>query len=393
MRIVTINSGSSSIKFSLIDMGSGERVLFSGSASGIGFRGGRFHVTGPSGRNAADLVVSLPDHGAAMKEIVAWLWENADGRDVHAIGHRLVHGGSRYTEPRRIDDDLLAALNELVPFAPDHLPHEIDAIRSARTAWGNAEQVACFDTSFHRAMPAVAQRYALPDDVRRHGVLRYGFHGLSYEFILSELERLAGAGAGRGRVIVAHLGNGASMGAFREGASRDTTMGFTPAGGLVMSTRSGDLDPGVIVYLLRNKGLNADELNRMINTRSGLAGLSGTSADMRELLSRERDDPRAASAVELFCYQAKKFLGALTAVLGGIDTLVFTGGIGENAAAVRERICRGLEFLGIRLDGQRNDIHASVISPEGSPVTVRVMRTNEELMIARHTHRLLRRQE
>jgi acetate kinase len=238
-------------------------------------------------------------------------------------------------------------------------------------------------------MPEVAQQYAFPEDVLRRGVLRYGFHGLSYEYVLSELRNEAGGETADGKVIIAHLGNGASMGAFSRGRSMDTTMGFTPAGGLVMSTRSGDLDPGVVVYLLRDKGMDAPALNALVNKKSGLIGLSGISADMKELLDREHANPRAALAIELFCYQAKKFLGALAAVLGGLDTLVFTGGIGENAPAVRARICKNTEFLGIHLDGERNRANASIVSAAGSPVVVRVMKTNEELMIARHTYNLV----
>jgi len=240
-------------------------------------------------------------------------------------------------------------------------------------------------------MPDVAQLYALPEEVRRQGVLRYGFHGLSYEYILSELNRVAGAGSADGRVIIAHLGNGASMGAFRGGKSIDTTMGFTPAGGLVMSTRSGDLDPGVLVYLLREKGLDASALNRMVNKQSGLLGASGTSSSMKELLDNEPSDRRAAAAVDLFCYQAQKFVGALSAALGGLETLIFTGGIGENAPPVRERICKNLEFLGISVDRDRNLKNSSIISRDRGTVAIRVMKTNEELMIARHTYALIMR--
>jgi acetate kinase len=270
------------------------------------------------------------------------------------------------------------------------LPHEIDAVKEFSRFYPGMKQVACFDTAFHRTMPEVAQLYALPAEVRRHGIARYGFHGLSYEYILSELRRETGVEAAGGRVIVAHLGNGASMAAFRGGRSMDTTMGFTPAGGLVMSTRTGDLDPGVIVYLLKERRIDASLLNRMVNKQSGLLGVSGISSDMKELLDKEPADVRAANAVELFCYVAKKFLGALAAVLGGLDTLILTGGIGENSPPIRERICRGMEFLGIRLDTDRNNRNAGVISGDSGPVTVRVMKTNEELMIARHTFHLLR---
>jgi acetate kinase len=239
-------------------------------------------------------------------------------------------------------------------------------------------------------MPALARAYALPRDLCQDEILRYGFHGLSYEYILNELMGEAGPDVADGRVIIAHLGNGASMAAVRGGRSIDTTMGFTPTGGLVMSTRSGDLDPGIIIYLLNEKHLNPADLTAIVNQRSGLLGVSGFTSDMRDLLAKEAENPSAAAAVELFCYQAKKFLASLTAVLGGLDTLIFTAGIGENAPAVRWRICTDLAFLGVRVDRNRNDANSSTISPDGSPVTVRVMRTNEELMIARHTENLLR---
>jgi acetate kinase len=388
MNILTINSGSSSIKFALYAMEKGETMLLTGSMGGIGLSAGGFRAKDGSGKVLIDRKVTPRDHREALGEIVEWLRSYDSGSAVNAVGHRVVHGGSVYVKPHFIDPALLSALDKLIPFAPDHLPHEIDAIRACERFFSGVKQVACFDTAFHRTMPDTAQRYALPEDIRKHGVLRYGFHGLSYEYILGELGGQAGRKTSEGKVIIAHLGNGASMGAFRNGKSMDTTMGFTPAGGLVMSTRSGDLDPGVIVYLLKDKGMNAGALNRLVNKQSGLIGVSGTSADMQELLAREQADAAAAAAVELFCYEAKKFLGALAAVLGGLDTLVFTGGIGENAPVIRERICRGMEFLGIHIDTERNARNEAVISADRGPTAVRVMRTNEELMIARHTYGL-----
>ncbi|MGE5172260.1 MAG: acetate/propionate family kinase, partial [Betaproteobacteria bacterium] len=287
MHILTINSGSSSIKISLYRMEPQEELVSTGSVTGIGFASGLFHIKDGSGKTIIEKNLDLRDHGPALKEITGWLDRSSAGKDVDAIGHRLVHGGRAYTKPHIITPGLLAALDELIPFAPDHLPHEIDAIKEFGRFYPGMKQVACFDTAFHRTMAAVAQRYALPDEVLKHGVLRYGFHGLSYEYILNELVREAGTEAADGRVVIAHLGNGASMGAFRHGTSVDTTMGFTPAGGLVMSTRSGDLDPGVIVYLLQQKGMDAAALNRMVNKQSGLIGVSGTSSDMKELLDKE----------------------------------------------------------------------------------------------------------
>jgi acetate kinase len=299
-----------------------------------------------------------------------------------------VHGGTEYFEPRLVTPELIAALRELVPLAPEHLPHEIKAIEAAQRAYPTLRQIACFDTAFHRHMPRVAQTYALPRYFRDQGLLRYGFHGLSYEYILDELRKVAPETADD-RLIIAHLGNGASMAAVRQARSVDTTMGFTPAGGLVMGTRPGDLDPGVIAHLLGKTGLNLAGFNDLVNHQAGLLGISGITSDMKELLGKETTDPHAAEAVELFCYQAKKFLAALTAVLGGLDSLIFTAGIGEDAASIRWRICRDLDYLGIRVDRARNDQNEPVISSAGSPVTVRVMKTNEELMIARHAAKLL----
>jgi acetate kinase len=258
-------------------------------------------------------------------------------------------------------------------------------------AYPAVPQVACFDTAFHSRMPRVARLYALPRRLAEEGIIRYGFHGLSYEYVMEELRRLEPEAAA-GRVVVAHLGNGASMAAVRGGVGVDTTMGFTPTGGLVMGTRSGDLDPSVPLYLLGERGLTPAEVSDLLNKQAGLQGVSGTSADMRDLLDREPDDRRAAEAVALFCYQAKKFLGALAAALGGLDALVFTGGIGEHSATVRERVCEGLEFLGIRLDPDRNGAHSPVISSDATAVTVRVVPTDEDLMVARHTRRLIEKE-
>jgi acetate kinase len=391
-RILTINSGSSSIKFSLYHMGRAETLVLSGSIGGIGFGSGIFHVKDADGKTVVERHLQPQNHGAALKEIIKWLQSSPTVNDLEAVGHRLVHGGNRFSRPHLVTPDLLEALDELMPLAPDHLPHEINAIKVFKGSYPGVKQVACFDTAFHRNMPQVAQIYALPGDLRRQGVLRYGFHGLSYEYILGELRKEPGVEAFEGRVVVAHLGNGASMVAVKGGKSMDTTMGFSPAGGLVMSTRSGDLDPGVILYLFKEKGLDVPAVNRMVNKEGGLLGVSGISPDMKDLLDVEAKNRHAAEAVELFCYQARKFLGALAAVLGGLDTLIFTGGIGENAPPIRRRISENMEFLGIRLDPIRNDANAPIISHDHSPTTVRVMKTNEELMIARHTYNLIREQ-
>jgi acetate kinase len=388
-QILTINSGSSSVKFSLYRLGASEELRLAGKLERIGVAGGRFQANDQAGNRLVTRQVDLPDHGAAFQTLFDWLREGDYSRDLAAVGHRLVHGGRSHVKTQKITPRALEDIQRLVPLAPDHLPHEIKAIEEVSRRFPDLTQVACFDTAFHRRMPAVAQSYALPEAYTRDALIRYGFHGLSYEYLLLELAREAGPEAAQGRVIMAHLGNGASMAALHEGQSRDTTMGMTPTGGLVMSTRVGDLDPGVLLYLLREQGLNVAALNTLVNQQAGLLGVSGRSSDMQDLLGREAADVAAAAAVQLFCYQARKFLGALTAVLGGLETLVFTGGIGENAPIIRARICHNLEFLGLRLDEPRNAANAPIISGPDSRVTVRVMRTNEELMIARHTHDLL----
>jgi acetate kinase len=283
---------------------------------------------------------------------------------------------------------LLQNLHELRALDPEHLPAELSLIAAIERRLPAIPQVACFDTAFHHDLPQVAQLLAIPRSYQAKGVRRYGFHGLSYEYLMGELARIGG-GAARGRVILAHLGSGASLAAVRDGKPVDTSMGFTPAAGLPMGSRSGDLDPGLVRFLLQDEGFDAERFNRFVNFECGLLGLSETSGDMRELLLRERTDSRAADAVALFCYQAKKWVGAFAAALGGVDTLVFAGGIGENCPAVRARICSGLEFLGIGLDEEENYAGAALISADGKPVAVRVIHTDEESVIVRSTCRVL----
>jgi acetate kinase len=387
VRVLTLNTGSSSLKVALYAMGEREQVLLSADADQIGRAESRFRLADGDGRVLRDEREPLPDHDAALRVLCIGLERQGSAPD--AIGHRVVHGGSAYSRPQLITPELVTALEALVPIAPDHLPQAILAIHAMSREYPALSQVACFDTAFHRRMPRQAHQYALPRRLGEGGVVRYGFHGLSYEYIMYELRVLAPAEVDS-RVIIAHLGNGASMAAVRAGISVETTMGFSPAGGLVMGTRSGDLDPGVLIYLLE-QGMTPKALDELVNKQAGLLGVSGTTEDMSELLESEATDPRAAEAIELFCYQARKFLGALTAVLGGLDTLVFTGGIGEHAASVRARICEGLEFLGIRLDERRNVSSEPVISRDGSPTTVRVIKTDEDLMIARHTRQVIGR--
>jgi acetate kinase len=387
-RLLTINTGSSSLKAALYEMGQAERLDLAVLADRIGLPGSQIRITDAQGKTLLDEQRDLKNHESALQTLFDWLQEHAPDKKLDAVGHRVVHGGSRYSTPQLIDADLVRTLQVLVPIDPNHLPQAISAIQTVTRLHPHLPQVACFDTAFHRTMPRVAQMFALPRTYWDAGVVRYGFHGLSYEYIIQEL-RAQDRMAASGRVIIAHLGNGASMAAVRDSIGIDTTMGFTPTGGLVMGTRTGDLDPGVLLYLLESQGMYPAALNTLVNRRSGLLGVSGISADMHDLLDKASSDKHAAEAIDLFCYQAKKFLGAFAAVLGGLDTLVFTGGIGEHAAPVRRRICEGLEFLGIALDEERNEAHAPIISRDGSAAAVRVMKTNEDLMIARHTYRLV----
>jgi acetate kinase len=387
-QILTIDTGSSSMKVALYEAGREETRILSGEVERIGVPGGRFRLTDAHGATLIDQGGDLPDHGAALEAVLAGLRRYRPDLSLDAVGHRVVHGGAHYSAPQRITPELIAALQELVPIAPDHLPQAIRAIQTVVRVHPDLPQVACFDTAFHRRMPRTAQLYPLPRRLADEGVVRYGFHGLSYESILRELRALAPREA-EGRVVIAHLGNGASMAAVRGGIGIDTTMGFTPAGGLMMGTRPGDLDPGVLLYLLVARGMTPAAVNDLANRDAGLLGVSGISEDMRDLLEREAADAQAAEAITLFCYQARKYLGALAAVLGGLDTLVFTAGIGENAPAVRLRVCEGFDFLGIQIDAHRNEAHAPVISREGSSATVRVMKTDEDLMVARHTRDLM----
>jgi len=384
--VLALNAGSSSLKFALFHAGA---RLVSGRIERIGLDAARLEYGAAGGGERVERDISAPTHAACVEPLVAILDDRGGLGSLRAIGHRVVHGGPRFTSPQRITPEVMAELRRLSPFDPEHLPAEIALIEAFAAKCPDVPQIACFDTGFHRGMPRVARLLPIPRRYAAQGVERYGFHGLSYAYLLGELERVAGAEAARGRVIFAHLGNGASMAAVRGGAPVDTTMAFTPAAGLVMSTRTGDLDPGLVAYLARTEGMGIEQFHAMVHHGSGLLGVSETSPDVRDLLGREASDVRAAEALALFCYQAKKWIGALAAALGGLDTLVFAGGIGENSAVIRARIVAGLEFLGIDLDSARNAAHAAVVSREGSPVAVRVIPTDEELCIARAVTELL----
>ena len=388
-RILTVNGGSSSIKFALFEAGDALRRILEGGIERIGLPEATLRVKGVDQADTFSRPVTAPDHAVAVGALMDWI-EERSGRDaVTAVGHRVVHGGPKYHEPQRITADMVRELHELSPFDPEHLPEEILLTEAFQRRFPDLPQVACFDTAFHHDLPRVARLLPIPRRYEAQGVRRYGFHGLSYAFLMGELARVAGTEAAHGRVILAHLGNGASLAAVRDGKSVDTSMSFTPAAGVPMSTRSGDLDPGLVWYLARTEHLSAKQFNGMVNAESGLLGISETSSDMRELLDREAQDERAADAVALFCYQVKKWIGAFAAALGGLDTLVFAGGIGEHAPPVRSRICDGLEFLGIELDERRNAADAGVISTAAGRVAVRVMHTDEERIIAESVCRVL----
>jgi len=359
-----------------------------GMVDRIGLAGTNLTFT-HSGAQAETRAIPAADHGSGTVFLIDWLEKTVGLASVQAVGHRVVHG-MQYTEPQRVTQELLEELHRIRPYDPDHLPREIEVIESFRKHHSKLTQVACFDTAFHRTMPRAARLLPIPRRFSAMGIERYGFHGLSYSYLIEELARLAGPEAARGRVILAHLGNGASLAAVRGGKSVDTSMGFTPASGIPMGTRPGDLDPGVAWFMMRTESLTPKQFNHIINHESGLLGVSETSSDMRDLAERQRSDVRAAEAVELFCYQVKKWIGAYAAVLGGLDTLVFSGGIGEHAADVRARICTGLGFLGIKLHDVRNAGNAPIISTDQSAATIRVIPTDEELMIARAVCRLLK---
>ncbi|HWB92435.1 MAG TPA: acetate/propionate family kinase [Puia sp.] len=397
--ILAVNGGSSSIKFSVYEMSSAGRPAagdghlwpgkwLTGKIDRIGQGEEKLTFTDNRNKDRGDLPVAARDLSAAGGFLLDWLKTRADVFPLAAVGHRIVHGG-RHTQACLVDDPLLDELDKLSVYDPDHLPGEIALIRLIRGYDPKLPQIACFDTAFHAGMPRLAKLLPIPRRYERAGMQRYGFHGLSYAYILEELTRIAGAEAAGGSVIIAHLGNGASLAAIKDGVSVDTTMGFTPTGGIVMGTRPGDLDPGVIWAILNHERYDPEQLDHFLNRECGLLGLSETSADMRELLASEGSDTRAAEAVGLFCYQVKKAIGAFTAVLGGLDVLVFTGGIGERSAAVRSRICTGLGYLGIELDQRANAADAVSLSRTGTRTSVYAIPTDEESMIAQTVKQLL----
>jgi acetate kinase len=387
--VLTVNGGSSSIKFALFEVGGSLERIFKGGIDQIGTPNAVFHLKAANSDDSFSRPVAASNHTIAVNMLMDCIQKRSDTGALVAIGHRVLQGGPKYYKPQRITAEMIAELHLLSLFDPEHIPEEIELIEASRIRFPDLPQIACFDTAFHHDMPRVAQLMPIPRRYEAQGIRRYGFHGLSYSFLIEELARLAGPEAARDRVILAHLGSGASLAALRDGKSIDTSMGFTPASGIPMSTRSGDLDPGLVLYLAATEKMSAKDFNRMVNSESGLLGISETSSDMLALLEREAQDIRAAEAVTLFCYQVKKWIGAFAAAIGGLDTLVFAGGIGENAPVVRARICKGLEFLGIQIDIKQNASNAGVISTKASRIVVRVIPTDEELMIAKTINQLL----
>jgi len=381
--VLTINAGSSSIKFALFDAVSSPTLQLNGEIERVGQPGSTIKWKARDDSNSQRRPVEGTNREGSLAPLMQLLKQQIGFDSIHGVGHRIVHGGPDYAEPQAVTPQVISELRRLSPLDPKHLPAEIELIESCMRSLPGVPQVVCFDTAFHHDLPRRARLLPVPLRYETQGIRRYGFHGLSYSFLLGEVARLAGGDAARRRIILAHLGSGASMAAVHEGRSIDTTMAFTPAAGLVMGTRCGDIDPGFLVYVMRSQGANAQTIDDLVNSQSGLLGLSETSGDMRDLMDREKSDPRAHDAIEVFCYQAKKWIGGLSAALGGLDLLVFSGGIGENSPQVRTRICQGLEFLGIRLDDARNEHGADLISLDAAPVAVRVIRTDEELVIAR----------
>ncbi len=392
--ILTINGGSSSLRFAVFthnraargtkafEQGDFTRIL-SGKIERIGLPDPIFYIG--SERHS----VNVSNHGDCVPLLLQRIQQSLGNNTLAAIGHRVVHGGSTYREHQRVTSSMLLELERLSPFDPEHLPAEIELMRSFVKHYPAVPQFACFDTVFHRDLPRVAYLLPIPRKYEQNGVRRYGFHGLSCSCMIQELARLAGSEVAAGRVIIAHLGNGASMTAVHQGRSVDTTMSFTPTAGLVMSRRSGDLDPSLAAYFAHSENMSADQFNHMVNAESGMLGISEISSDMRDLLRVEQTDSRAADAVASFCYNAKKHLAALAATMGGVDTVIFSAGIGENVPEIRARICAGLEFLGIKIDPVANAQNAPIVSSDNSEITARVIKTDEELFIVQTVSALL----
>lgn len=380
--LLTINGGSSSIKFAFYEIEDHLNHLLSGKIEGIGSYKAQFYFIHQKKNQKHHINIPVTNHIEAAEWLITWLKKETEFMKVRAVGHRIVQG-MEHTLPEKITNKLLNQLKAISAYDPEHLPSEIKLIEVFRKHYPGVKQVACFDTHFHTAMPDMAKLIPIPEKYRKMGIKRYGFHGLSYSYLMEEFERIEGVEKAKGKIIIAHLGSGASLAAIKNNKSIDTSMGFTPASGLPMSTRTGDIDPSVAWHLQKFKKLTPEQFNQMVNHESGLLAISGTTADMQQLLKIQIEDKRAAEAVDFFCYQCIKWIGGFTAVLGGLDTLIFSGGIGENLPEIRKRISSGVQFLGIEIDTSKNKKNDEVISNNKSKVVVRVMKTNEELMIAK----------
>ncbi len=400
VHILTVNAGSSSIKLALFAYAAGNgphktipdsdapRKVLEAAVENIGQPSARL-VTPEGTQPLASHGAQAATHADAAVLLAQWLAPRVAAGSIAAVGHRIVHGGPRYHRATFATDEVLADLQQLAPFDPEHLPVELKLVTAFSRILPQARQVLCFDTAFHHDLPVRSRLLPIPRHFEAQGVRRYGFHGLSYAFVVEELRRVEGDAAANGRVIVAHLGSGASLAALHNGKPIDTTMGMTPASGIPMSTRAGDLDPGLALYLASTHGYDAERFNRMVNFESGLLGISETSADMKHLLDIEAADERAKTAIDIFCYQVRKSIGGLAAALGGLNTLVFTGGIGEQSAVIRARICGELGFLGVIIDDTRNQAGARLISADGSPAGVHVIHTDEAATIAREAAHIM----
>jgi acetate kinase len=389
---VVLNGGSSSLKFAVRELNGPFRWVLRGRFENVGRSNSVLVVPGLFADGDAKEIPDL-DHAAAAGVLLDWLDDQVGLGRIAAVGHRIVHGGPLYSAPQVVDDVVLAELARLQAYAPEHLPSELEIIACCRERLGEVPQIACFDTAFHRDLPRMSRLLPIPRRFEKLGAVRYGFHGLSYEHVIDTLRNASPGLIERGRIVVAHLGNGASLCAIRNGGSIDTTMAFTPAAGIPMGTRSGDIDPGLVLHLANTGAMDAKTFDRMANHESGLLGISETSSDVRDLLAIETTDRRAAEALDLFCYNVRKQIGAYAAALGGLDAVVFTGGIGENSSVLRERICGDLGFLGIELDPARNVVSAPVISREGAHVEVRVIAADEEDVVSRAVRRILNSKE
>lgn len=387
-----LNGGSSSLKFAVCALNEPWHWVARGRFERLGRNNSLFIVTGTTDHRS-EKEIYLQDHPAAVRSLFEWLDQKIGLDRIAGVGHRIVHGGPLYAAPQIVDDRVLVELDRLRAYAPEHLPSELEIIACCRERLGEVPQIACFDTAFHRNLPQMSRLLPIPRRFERMGVVRYGFHGLSFEHVIDTLRNASPGLVERGRIVAAHLGNGASLCAVRNGGSIDTTMGFTPAAGIPMGTRSGDIDPGLVLHLANEGAMDAEAFDRMANHASGLLGISETSSDVRDLLAVETADHRAAEAIDLFCYNIRKQIGAYAAALGGLDAVAFTGGIGENSSVVRERICRDLGFLGVELDPARNVVSAPVISRKGARVEVRVIAADEEDVISRAVRRILNSKE